>query len=107
MKKILSLGILLALSSTVVFADFATNLKNAAKKDVQNAINAKTQANQSAAQAKKQEKIKELNAKLAELNKEKDSVKADKNITEVQRTLKLDRINKQIDFYTKQKAALK
>ena len=107
MKKILSLGILLALSSTAVFADFATNLKNAAKKDVQNAINAKTQANQSAAQAKKQEKIKELNTKLAELNKEKDSVKTDKNITEVQRTLKLDRINKQIDFYTKQKAALK
>ncbi len=110
MKKLFTMLAVMALSSAVVFAapsNFGADLKKAVKQDIQNNIKANQKANQNAAATKKAEKIKEIDAKLADLNKEKTQIQKDKNITEVQRTLKLDKVQRQINFYTKQKAALK
>ena len=50
--------------------------------------------------------MKQINGKLDELNKEMTAVKADKNITETERTLKVRTLQRQIDFYNNQKKAL-
>ncbi len=127
MKKLLVLGVITVLSATSVFAQNSTfnTLKNSIKSDVQTAkkavkqdiqntkANAKAKAQENrkaqdnAAAQKKAEKIKQIDAKLVELNKELASVKADKTITETERTLRMGSIQKQINFYNKQKAALK
>lgn len=109
MKKLFVLLAMTVFSTTGVFAasTLGTNLKNAVKQDIQTSVGARKEANANAAAQKKEQKIKELNAKLADLNKEKAAIQKDKSITEVQRALKLDKVQKQIDFYTKQKAALK
>lgn len=127
MKKLLVLSAVIALSTTITFAA-TTNLKSsfknaikqdiqsvkndvnsqnkalkeAVKKDIQNSANAKT----SAAQAKKAEKIKQIDSKLTSLNKELASVKANKQITETERTLRVNSLERQIRFYNEQKKAL-
>ena len=127
MKKLLVLSAVIALSTTITFAatsSLKTNFKNAVKqdiqtvkkdvnsqnkalkeavkKDVQNSANAKT----SAAQTKKAEKIKQIDSKLTSLNKELATVKANKQITETERTLKVNSLERQIRFYNEQKKAL-
>lgn len=123
MKKILILSLIFALSTSITFAANpvksaakatanqvkadvkSTNsaLKEAVKQDINNTVNAQA----STAASKKAEKIKQIDAKLAELNKQAAKTKEDKNITETQRVLQLKTIQSQIDFYTKQKEALK
>ena len=123
MKKILTISMVLALSMSTCFAANALTtavksdlsaVKSAVKSDVsatksavKSDIKAKQEAQNSTAAAKKQEKIKQIDSKLAELNKEMKTVKEDKTITETQRTLQVKTIQRQIDFYNKQKAALK
>ena len=80
----------------------ANSVKNAVKQDIAN----QKQAQTNTAAAKKAEKIKQIDSKLDELNKEMTSVKADKNITETERTLKVRTLQRQIDFYNNQKKAL-
>ena len=77
-------------------------IKNAVKQDIENAKAEQT----ASATAKKNEKIKEINSKLTELNKEMKTVKNSKEITETERTLRTRAIQRQIDFYNKQNAAL-
>ncbi len=120
MKKILTLAVIFALSTSVTmaankygkaiknsFKQDVQTIKESVKKDVDNSVKAKTEAQTAASAAKKAEKIKQIDAKLTKLNKELDSVKADKNITETERTIKTNAIQRQINFYTKQKEALK
>ena len=119
MKKVLAVATLMAMTVSASFAatSFGNSFKNAVKQDIQNTksdlkeavkqdMQAKTQARTSASQAKKAEKIKQIDAKLAELNKELTVVKNDKKITETERVLKMRPIQRQIDFYTRQKQAL-
>ncbi len=80
-----------------------SNSKEAAKKDSQ----ARQQAQNDAAKARKAEKVKQIDSKLKDLNAQMKTVKNDKNITETERTMKTRSIQRQIDFYTKQKEALK
>ena len=127
MKKILALFFTLSLMTSMSLAanSFGSAVKNAVKQDVANtksAIKADAasvkkavkqdiantkQAQTSTAAAKKAEKIKQIDSKLAELNKEMAATKADKNITETERTLKARTLQRQIDFYNSQKKALK
>lgn len=116
MKKILTLAMVLAFCGTSAFAatTLGNSVKNAVKQDITNTkkaikqdLETKSQAQTAASTAKKEEKIKQIDSKLTELNKEMKTVKADKNITETERTLKTRSIQRQIDFYTKQKEALK
>ncbi len=116
MKKIFTLLTILALTTSVSFANSFTNAVKTdfrnAKNDVKSAVkadvnNAKQQHNNAAA-AKKAEKLKQINSKLEELNKEYNTVKNQKyGITESERSLRLNVLQRQIDFYNKQKAALK
>ena len=119
MKKVLAVAAIIAMTTSMSFAatSFGNSFKNAVKQDIQNTksdlkeavkkdMEAKTQAKTSASQAKKAEKIKQIDAKLAELNKELATVKNDKKITETERVLKMRPIQRQIDFYTRQKQAL-
>ncbi len=119
MKKVLALATMLALTTSMSFAatTFGNSIKNAVKQDIQNTksdlkeavkkdMQAKAQAQTSASQAKKAEKIKQIDSKLSELNKEMASTKKDKNISETERVLKTRQIQRQIDFYTRQKQAL-
>ena len=111
MKKLLALiMILVVTSSTSYAASFWQELKNSFKKDVNATKQAikkdidntkKEQAAEKAAQ--KKTSLKEVNDKLTALNKEMKEVKADKNITETERTIKIKLLQKQIDFYKKQK----
>ena len=123
MKKILALFFTLSLMTSMSLAanSFGSAVKNAVKQDVANtksAIKADAasvkkavkqdiantkQAQTSTAAAKKAEKIKQIDSKLAELNKEMAATKADKNITETERTLKARTLQRQIDFYNSQK----
>lgn len=108
MKKILVLSAIMILTANLSFAGSVTNdLKNAVKADINNSVNAATTAHNNTAAAKKAEKIAQINAKLVDLNKQLEAVKADKNITETERTLKIKTLQSQIDFYNKQKTALK
>lgn len=131
MKKILTLGVILALSTSISLAasNYSSALKNAIKQDIEvqkqeaknyNAsvkeaikkdIEAKKAVSENAkvkaAQAKKAEKLKEINAKITELNKEKASIQANKNITYTEKTFKTKAIDKQLEYYNKQKNVLK
>ena len=120
MKKILTIAMVLILSTSTSFAatSFAASLKNAIKTDYRNTkasfksaiksdINNAKKENEQAAAAKKAEKLKQINAKLDELNKEMNTVKNMKyGITESERTLRINILQRQINFYNKQKAAL-
>ncbi len=115
MKKVLTLIAILALSTS--FSYGANSLKQQikndfkqTKSDVKSAIKADVEnnrkANQQANNAKKQQKISEIDAKIKDLNSQIASVKKDKTITETERTLKLNRLQSQVNYYNKQKAAL-
>ena len=126
MKKILTLMMILTIASGSSFAanSFSSAMKQAVKQDVaatksavksdvktvKNAVKqdiANTQkAQTNTAALKKEEKLKQINTKLSELNKELEKAKSDKTITETQRVIEVKTLQKQIDFYNKQKAAL-
>ena len=131
MKKILTLGIVLAISTGMTFAasSYTSALKNAIKQDVEaskqeaknyNAsvkeaikkdMEAKAKANENtkikALEAKKAEKLKEINSKIAQLNKEKASIQSAKDMTYTEKTIKTRAIEKQLEYYNKQKDSLK
>ncbi len=111
MKKLLTLIMILALSSSATYASsFWKDLKNSFKQDVKatkQAINTdienskKEQAAQTA--ANKRKSLKEVNDRKAALNKEMREVKADKTISETERTIKVKLLQKQINLCNKQK----
>ena len=117
MKKIFTILSILALTTSMSYAatslgdaikaDFhntASSFKNAVRTDINNA----KAANTSAAQARKEEKLKQIDTKLAQLNNEYQTVKNQQyGITESERNLRMNMLQRQIDFYNKQKAALK
>ena len=127
MKKILTIALMMTMATSVTFAanSFGSAVKNAVKQDIANTKSAvkttakdvktavkkdianEKQAQATTAAAKKAEKTKQIDAKLAELNKEMAATKADKNITETERVLKVRTLQRQIDFYNNQKKALK
>ena len=103
MKKLLTLIMVLAVTSSAslrnAFRQDVQSTKQAVKADIEKSK--KEQAAQTA--ANKQKSLKEVNARLTALNKEMKEVKADKNITETERTIKVNILQKQIDFANKQK----
>jgi len=115
MKKLLTLIMVLAVSSSATYASsFWKDLRNSFRQDVKatkQAIRAdieKSKIEQEQAQAaatatRKREALKEVNTNLYNLNKEMRTVKADKNISETERTIKVRLLQKQIDFCNKQK----
>lgn len=126
MKKILTLAVVMAVSCSTCFAatTFGKSIKNAVKQDIKNTkkevkstnnaikkaiksdIENTEKAKTAAATAKKTEKLNQINSKLNELNKEMTTIKNSKEITETERTLRVKALQRQIDFYNKQKAAL-
>ena len=110
MKKLLTLIMILVLSSSASYAaSFWSSLKDAFRRDVnttKQAINTdienakKEQAAQTV--ANKRKSLKEVNDRKAALNKEMREVKADKTISETERTIKLKLLQKQIDFANRQ-----
>ena len=110
MKKLLALIMILAVSSSATYASsFWQSIKNAFKQDVRATKQAvrtdienskREQAAQAA--ANKQKSLKEVYARKAALNKEMREVKADKTITETERTIKVKLLQKQIDFTNRQ-----
>ena len=119
MKKLFTLFAIFALTTSFTYAvTFGDNLKNSIKSDIsktksdfKSAVKADMEnaakANNSAAAAKKQQKIKEIDAKLKSLNSELAQIKKDKSITETERMLKSSRVQRQINYYQKQRDALK
>lgn len=127
MKKILVLSLTFALSGSLVFAanSYTNSLKNAVKQDIQATkqetknykkslkdavkkdIETKKAENTKASEAKKAEKIKQLETKIAELKKEKTSVQKSNDLTNTEKTIKANALDKQINFYNKQLNALK
>lgn len=115
MKKLLTLIMVLAVSSSATYASsFWKEVRNSFKQDVQatkQAIKAdieKSKIEQEKAQAqekatRKRDALKEVNTNLYNLNKEMKDVKADKNISETERTIKVKLLQKRIDFCNKQK----
>lgn len=125
MKKIFSLSLMAVLAFSTIGANAAssfkttlkdvksaakadaqatrTNLKNAVKADI---TNAKNEASSTAA-AKKAEKIAQIDKKINDLNTRIAAIKKQKDITETQKALQIAPLQKQVDYYTKQKAALK
>ena len=111
MKKLLVLIMVLAISSSATYASsFWGSVRDAFRQDVKatkQAIRAdienskKEQA--AATAARKREALKEVNTNLYNLNKEMRAVKADKNISETERVIKVRLLQKQIDFCNKQK----
>ena len=111
MKKILVLIMALVVSTSASYAaSFWSSIKNAFKQDVkateqaiktdiQNSKNAQTQA----AATRKKEALKEVNDKISALNKDMKTVKNNKNITETERTIRINALQKQIDLYNKEK----
>ena len=115
MKKLLTLIMVLAVTSSATYASsFWKDLRNSFKQDVKatkQAIRAdieKSKIEQEKAEAqekatRKREALKEVNTNLYNLNKEMRTVKADKNISETERVIKVRLLQKQIDFCNKQK----
>ena len=115
MKKLLTLIMVLAVTSSATYASsFWKDLRNSFKQDVKatkQAIRAdieKSKIEQEKAEAqekatRKREALKEVNTNLYNLNKEMRTVKADKNISETERVIKVRILQKQIDFCNKQK----
>ena len=114
MKKLLTLIMILAVSSSATYASsFWKDVRNSFRQDIKatkQAINTdienakKAQEKEQAAQtaANKQKSLKEVNDRKAALNKEMKEVKADKTISETERTIKVKLLQKQIDFANKQ-----
>ena len=114
MKKLLTLIMVLAVSSSATYASsFWKEVRNSFRQDVKatkQAIRAdieKSKIEQEKAQAqekaaKKKASLKEVNDRKTALNKEMKEVKSDKNISETERTIKVKLLQKQIDFANKQ-----
>ena len=110
MKKLLTLIMILAVSSSATYASsFWKDVRNSFRQDVKatkQAVRAdienskKEQAAETA--AKKKASLKEVNDRKAALNKEMREVKADKTISETERTIKVKLLQKQIDFANRQ-----
>ena len=101
---------ILAVSSSATYASsFWKDLKNSFRQDVKatkqavraDIENAKKEQAAEAA-ANKKAALKEVNDRKIALYKEMREVKADKNISETERTIKVRLIQKQIDFANKQ-----
>ncbi|MBQ7287669.1 MAG: hypothetical protein IJW73_07920 [Candidatus Gastranaerophilales bacterium] len=131
MKKFLTLGMVLALSTSMTLAassygdafkkavkqdiatmkqeakDYNKSVKESFKKDLEAKAKAKEEAKTKAIKAKKAEDLKEVNSKIAELNKERAAIQANKNMTFTEKTLKTKAIDKQLEYYNKQKELLK
>lgn len=131
MKKILTLGVVLALSTSLTFAassygdafknaikqDIATvkketkeynqSLKDSIKKDLEAKAKANEDAKVKAINEKKAAKLKEINSKIAELEKEKKALEDNISISFTEKTLKTKAIDKQLEYLNKQKASLK
>ena len=115
MKKLLTLIMVLAITSSATYASsFWKELKNsfrqdvkatkqAIRADIENSKKEQEQAQATAAATRKREALKEVNTNLYNLNKEMRTVKADKNISETERVIKVRILQKQIDFCNKQK----
>ena len=115
MKKLLALIMVLALTSSATYASsFWKELRSSFRQDIKatkQAIRAdieKAKVEQEKVQAqekatRKSEALKEVNTNLSNLNKEMRTVKADKNISETERVIKVRILQKQIDFCNKQK----
>ena len=85
----------------------AKNIKADYKEAIKKDIEAKKQENIKVQEAKKQAKIKEIDSKVNAINKEIASINANKNMTNIEKTIKINALNKQIKFYQDQKEALK
>ncbi len=120
MKKLLVLGAVLALSLTSVYAQNSgfKSLKNSIKQDVQSTRSAikkdiankqaeNKKAQQNVAAQKKAEKAKQIDAKLTDLKAQLKEVQSSNTMTETEKTLRTNTLNKQIKFWENQKAALK
>ena len=131
MKKLLTLATILALSATVSLAatnnglsvkeymkqekalakqqaaQYKKDVKEAIKKDIEAKAKASEQAQIKAATEKKNAKLKEINSKITELNKEKAKIQAAKDMTYTEKTFKTRAIEKQLEYYNRQKEALK
>ena len=83
------------------------NIKKDIKKQVKTDIENSRKAQAEAEAARKKQAISEINSKIAILNKEKKAVKSAKNITETERTIRTRALQRQIDYYNRQKSALK
>ena len=131
MKKLLTLGIMLSLSMSLTYgattygdalkkaikqdieaskkeaADYNKSVKDAIKKDLEAKAKASQDAKTKEAVAKKTQKLNEINAKIAELNKQKASIQSSKDMTYTEKALKTRALDKQLEYYNKQKEALK
>lgn len=119
MKKLLALLTISTLATSMVIGaeNEWTAFKNSVKKDIQNTnaslkeavkkdIEANKKAQQEAVNAKKTEKINEINKKITDLEKELTTIKNAKDMTYTEKTFKTRAIEKQLEYYNKQKADL-
>ena len=83
--------------------DINKSIKNQIKTDIENTKKAQAEAEA----ARKKEALNQINAKLSDLNKQMKTVKNDKNMTETERVIRTRALQRQIDYYNKQKSALK
>jgi len=116
MKKIFSILMLMTLTCSVSFGANAytnaikqdiKNTKNDIKSAVKQDVQTKVQASTNTATVKREEKIKQLDKTINGLNDELLRIKNDNTLTQTEKTLKSKGIEHQINFYKKQKAALK
>ena len=131
MKKMLTLGVILALSTSMTLAatnytsalknaikqdietskqeakDYNASVKDAIKKDIEAKAKAAEQEKINTAKAQKAQKLNEINLKITELNKEKAKIQSNNKLTYTERAIKTKAIEKQLEYYNKQKEALK
>ncbi len=119
MKKLIALLTISTLATSMVIGaeNEWASFKNAVKKDIQSTnqslkdavkkdIEANKNAQENAVKAKKAEKINEVNKKIADLNKELATIKNSKDLTYTEKAFKTRAIEKQLEYYNKQKADL-
>ncbi len=114
MKKLLTLIMILDVSSSATYASsfwkdvkksFRQDIKatkQAVRADIKNSREEQKKAYAAEIAANKQKSLKEVNDRKAALNKEMKAVKADKTISETERTIKVNLLQKQINFANKQ-----
>lgn len=119
MKKLLALLTISTLATSMVIGaeNEWTAFKNSVKKDIQSTnqslkeavkkdIEANKKAQEDTLKSKKTAKINEVNKKIADLNKELATIKNAKDMTYTEKTFKTRAIEKQLEYYNKQKADL-
>lgn len=129
MKKLITLSVLIGISTSIAIAgaSYTSALKDAIKQDIETSKQEAKNYNASVKEAikkdieakaeqraktkeinsKKDEKIKELNSKILDLNKQKLSIQLNNSMSQTEKTLRLNSIEKQIEFYNNQKEVLK